>query len=193
VFVVALACLTVRLTALDVSVDDADLRRAIRIARSDSRALAAFHRPYMIQVASGDLQQIEVVSELRRAVLSAEDRNRIGEPEDATIRRLQQALAPFRGRIALVLHARFSPQTAFVTLPQYEVRVASSPGGPAERVLDIRRTPIYSTGSRNTFLAGADVEAVFDATAIGQLKGRVAIDLDRKELAAVSVDFASLE
>ena len=84
-FVAALACLSVRLTALDVSIDDADLRRAIRIARGDSRALAAFHRPYMIQVASGDLQQIEVISELRRAVLSAEDRNRIGEPEDAAM------------------------------------------------------------------------------------------------------------
>jgi len=98
-----------------------------------------------------------------------------------------------RGRVALVLHARFSPQTAFVTLPQYELRVSSSPGGPTERVLDVRRTPFYSTGGRNTFLAGADVEAFFDAAAIGQTKRRVAVDLGRKELAAVSVDFASLE
>jgi hypothetical protein len=193
VFVAALACITVRLAALDVSVDDADLRRASRIARGDSRARDAFHRTYTIQLASGDLQQIEVITELRRAVLLAADRNRVGEPEDAAIRRLQQALAPFRGRVALVLHARFSPQTALVTLPQYELRVSSLPSGPAERVLDVRRTPIYSTGGRNTFLAGADVEAVFDAAAIGQTKRRVAVDLDRKELTAVSVDFASLE
>jgi hypothetical protein len=193
VFAAALACVTVRLVALDVSVDDADLRRAIRIARGDSGARAAFHRPYIVQIASGDLQRIEVISELRRAVLSAENGNRIGEPEDAAIRRLQQALAPYQGRVALVLHARFSPQTAFVTLPQYELRVSASPSGPAERVLDVQRTPIYSTGGRNTFLAGADVEAFFDAAAIGESKRRVAIDLDRKELAAVSVDFASLQ
>ena len=192
VFVAALACVCVRLAALDLSVDDSDLRRALRIARGDSRALTAFHRPYLIQVAAGDLQQIEVVTELRRAVLSAEDRNRIGEPADAAVRRLEQTRAPFRGRVALILHARFSPQTAYVTLPQYELNV-SSPAGPAERVLDLRRTPNYSTGGRNTFLAGADVEAVFDAATIGQTKRRVAVVLDRKELAAVSVDFASLE
>ena len=147
-----------------------------------------------MQVAAGDLQQIEVVTELRRAVLlSAEDRHRIGEPADAAVRRLQQALAPFRGRVALILHARFSPQTAYVTLPQYELSVSSARTGPAERVLDLRRTPSYSTGGRNTFLAGADVEAVFEAAAIGQTKRRVAVVLDRKELAAVSVDFGSLE
>ena len=63
----------------------------------------------------------------------------------------------------------------------------------APGVLDLRRTPSYSTGGRNTFLAGADVEAVFEAAAIGQTKRRVAVVLDRKELAAVSVDFGSLE
>ena len=80
-----------------------------------------------------------------------------------------------------------------MTLPQYEIRLSSAPNGPAERVLDVRRTPLYSTGGRNTFLAGADVEAVFDAAAIGQIKRRVASYLDRKELAAVSVDFTSFE
>ncbi len=193
VFVAILGCISGRLAAIDLTVDDADLRHAIRVARSDSRALTAFHRPYLIPVASGDLQQIEVVTELRRAVLSAEVRNRIGEPADAAVRRLQQALAPFRGRVAIILHARFSPQTAYVTLPQYELSVSSTPAGPADRVLDVRRTPNYSTGGRSAFLAGADVEAVFDAAAIGQTKRRVAVVLDRKELAAVSVDFASFE
>jgi hypothetical protein len=190
--IVAAALALAAMDALEVQITEADLKRAIALARGDSRALEAFHRPYVIPVTRGDLQTIEVVTELRRAVLSAAGGSRVGEPEAAVVRRLQQALAPHRGRVSVVAHFRFSPQTAYVTLPQYALTIPAAPGGPEVRPLDVRRTPIYQGGGGNTYLAGADVEAVFDGLQVGQTRRPVAVILEGKELAAVSIEFASL-
>jgi hypothetical protein len=187
----ALICVTV--DALELEVTEAALRRAISLARGDSRALAAFHRQYVNTVAKGDLQEIEVITELRRAVLATANCYQVGEPETAAVRRLQQVLSPFRGRVSVVAHFRFSPQTALVTLPLYDVAMPSTPGAPAVRPLDLRRTPIYTGEGRSTFLAGADVEAVFDGSQVGQTKRRVGVGLQGKELATVAIDFAAIE
>lgn len=191
--VLAAALICVGVDAIELDVADAALRRANALARGDGRALTAFHRKYVIPVSKGELQEIEVITEFRRAVSEAEQR-RVGEPEMATLRRLEQTLAPFKRRVSVVAHVRFSPQTAYVTLPQYDVSIPDAPGSrDGVRPLDLRRTPLY-TGSRgNTFLAGADVEAVFDAAAIGQTRRRIAVGLQGKELAGASFDFASID
>jgi len=192
-YVIAAALIGVGVEAIELDVTDAALRRANTLARGDSRALTAFHRKYVIPVSKGELQEIEVITELRRAVSEAEQR-RVGEPEMATLRRLEQTLAPFKRRVSVVAHFRFSPQTAYVTLPLYEVSIPAAPGSRDDvRPLDLRRTPIYTGGRGNTFLAGADVEAVFDAAEIGQTRRRIVVGLQGKELAAASFDFASIE
>lgn len=188
----AAALICVGVEAIELDVADAALRRANALARGDSRTLTAFHRKYVIPVSKGELQEIEVITELRRAVSAAEHR-RVGEPEMATLRRLEQTIAPFKRRVSVVAHIRFSPQTAYVTLPQYDLSLHAAPGSRDVRPLDLRRTPLY-TGSRgNTFLAGADVDAVFDAAEIGQTRRRIVISLQGKELAAASFDFASID
>jgi hypothetical protein len=191
---IAAAALTIAgVDALELHISESDLRRAIALARGDRKALDAFHRPYVIHVPKGDLQEIEVVTELRRAVLATSEHPRVGEPQTAAVRRLQQMLAPHRGRVSVVGHFRFSPQTAYVTLPQYDITIAAVPGLPELRPVDVRRAPIYTGGRGNTYLAGADVEAVFDGAQAGATKRRIAITLQGKELAAVSVDFGSIQ
>jgi hypothetical protein len=67
------------------------------------------------------------------------------------------------------------------------------PGAPEIRPLDVRRTPIYAGGGGRTSLSGGDIDAVFDASEIGQAKRRVVIGLRQKELVAVSIDFSAIE
>jgi hypothetical protein len=192
-FVAAAALTIAGVDALELHISDAELRRAIALAHGNSKALEAFHRPYIIPVPKSDLQEIEIVTELRRAVLSAGERPRVGEPQTAAVGRLQQMLAPFRGRVSVVGHFRFSPQTALVTLPQYDMTMSAAPGLPEVHPIDVQRSPIYTGGRGRMFLAGADVEAVFDGVQVGQTKRRVVVTIQNKELAAVSADFGSIQ
>jgi hypothetical protein len=57
----------------------------------------------------------------------------------------------------------------------------------------MRRTPFQTGAGTNTYLAGVDVEAVFDAAEIGQTRRRIVIGLQGKELAAAAFDFASID
>jgi hypothetical protein len=189
VIAAGLACMGV--DALELNVSETALRRAISLAGGDSAALAAFHRPYVIAVGKSDIHEVEVITEFRRAVSAA--RPRVGEPQYAAAQRLEQTLAPFRRRVSIVAHVRLSPQTALVSLPPYEVSIASMPGAPEIRPLDVRRTPIYAGGGGRTSLSGGDIDAVFDASEIGQAKRRVVIGLRQKELVAVSIDFSAIE
>jgi hypothetical protein len=195
---VATAALTIAgADALELQITEADLIRAIALARGDSKALDAFHRPYVIAVPNSDVQEIEVVTELRRAVLSAADRNRVNEPQTAAVRRLQQVLDPHRGRVSIVAHFRFSPQTALVTFPQYDIAIVAGGGGnprvnPESVPIELQRTPLYTAGRGSTFLAGGDVEAVFDGVQVGQRQRRILVTLQGKVLANVPVDFASI-
>jgi hypothetical protein len=178
--------------AIELEVGDEAIRSALKIARGSSQSLGAFHRTYVRAISKSDLQEVEILTELRRAV-SAAERRQVGEADVDAVRRIMNAIAPFRQRVSIVARFRFSPQTALVSLPAYEVAIPAVPGSSEIRALDLRRTPTYQGAGRSTFLAGADVEAVFDAADIGQRQRRIVVRLDGEELGALSVDFASIQ
>src|SRR5207249_6164511 len=88
----------------------------------------------------------------------------------------------------LVLRLKFHPQNVLVTVPSYELAIGDR--GPA--ALDLRRTPVYTTGSApkpGTSMYGATLEADFDVAAVGQTSRTVRVLLEGKELARATVNF----
>ncbi len=188
------AALGLFIAAIEPSISDQSLKRAIELGRGDERTLAAFHRRYVVPLPNEEIREIEVVTEFRRAVLAVEERRALAErlPETAELRRLRQIVEPFRNRVSILARARYSPQTALVTVPQYQITIAPGAGGSEIRPLDVRRTPQYVLGSA-TQLYGTDVEAIFDVAALARIRGRVVVRLPQRDLGAATIDFTSID
>jgi hypothetical protein len=180
--------------ALTPALRDKDIERALKLAQARDEIRAQFHAPYIVHVNDATLEQVEVVSEFRRYVLTAEEKLRMGNWLFArSIRDAQEALKPWRGRLSLVARLRFHPQNALSTIPPYVVTVV-----PDVEPLNVVRTPINAplSGRRGDFsapLMGATIEVVFDAAAVGQTKRPVIVWLPGQEVARVTVDFTRLE
>jgi len=172
-----------------------DVLRAMRLAREPEEKRVQFHAPYVFALDAATVERIEVVTEFRRYVLTAEEQLRLGNwLFTQGTREAQDAVRPWRGHLSIVARLRFHPQNTFVSIPPYEIVV----GGPDVTVVDVIRTPI------NGFLAkapaaaiapmtGATIEAVFDAASIGQTTSRVSVRLAEQDLAHVTIDFGRLE
>lgn len=180
--------------ALAPALQDKDIERALKLARTREEMRAQFHAPYIVRVHDATVEQIEVVSEFRRYVLTAEEKVRMGNWLFArSIRDAQEALKPWRGRLSLVARLRFHPQNALATIPPYAIAVV-----PDVEPLAVVRTPINAmrSGGRGDLsapLVGATIEVVFDAAAIGQARRPVIVSLTGQEVARVTIDFAGLE
>ena len=62
--------------------------------------------------------------------------------------------------------------------------------------LDVRRTPVYATGTTQkpgSSMYGATVEADFDVAAVGQTSRTVRVLLEGKELARATINFAQID
>ncbi len=175
-------------SAIQVGISRADIERAIRISRQDEPERQQFHLKYVIRFAHPTVDSFEVISELRRVVLAAEERGRVGDFRfDA--RDAEQVLQPWRGRVSIIAHLRFHPQNTLVTVPPYEMRLADPATGRDITPVDIKRTPIFA----NTLLTGADIEAVFDAAAVARAKKTIVLQLAPSQISAAGVDFATIE
>ena len=76
-------------------VRDQDIERALKLAQAREETRAEFHAPYIVRVNDATLEQIEVVSEFRRYVLTTEEKLRMGNWLFAQgIRDAQQMLKP---------------------------------------------------------------------------------------------------
>ena len=181
--------------AIAPAVRDQDIERALKLAQAREETRAQFHAPYIVRVEDATLEQIEVISEFRRYVLTTEEKLRMGNWLFAQgIRDVQQMLKPWRGRLSLVARLRFHPQNTLSGLPPYDIAV----GDPALAPLNVERTPISALlsgkrGDRNAPLMGATIEAVFDAPSVGQTARPVSVSLAGQAVASVTIDFARLE
>src|SRR5438270_594714 len=185
--VAALAVMAGSADALLVSLDRADIRRALDLAqwpRTDQDR-ARFHARYLVRVGSAPLHQtsvatIETITEFRRMVIIAEEHARLNDmfARGGRIQEAEEALRAYRGRLSVVAHLRFGPHVAGV--PDIDLAFAD-PDAP--RAIDLRRAPIYALDGT---LIGADIEAVFTSAAIGQTTHTVAVRLrDDKQILLV--------
>jgi hypothetical protein len=183
------------LRAVATVLTDKDIERALKLAQAREDHRARFHAPYIVRVNDATLEQVEVITEFRRYVLTVEEKLRMGNWLFAQgIRGAQEALKPWRGRLSLVARLRFHPQNTLIGIPPYEIAI----GGPDLAALKVERTPITAllSGKARDFnapLMGATIEAVFDTALVGQTARPVTISLATRPVASVTIDFARLE
>jgi len=170
-----------------------ELQRAIKIGSGSDADRARFHAAYIFPLRSADpaIERLEVLTEFRRVVIEAEDRLRKGDHMFGA-GQASNAIRPWHDKVTLVLRLKFHPQNVLVTVPSYELAIGDR--GPAP--LDVRRTPVYATGTTQkpgSSMYGATVEADFDVAAVGQTSRTVRVLLEGKELARATINFAQID
>ena len=170
-----------------------ELQRAIKIGSGSDADRARFHSAYSVALRSADpaIEQLEVLTEFRRVVIEAEERLRKGDHMFGA-GQAAAAIRAWHDKVTLVLRLKFHPQNVLVTVPSYELAIGDR--GPA--ALDLRRTPVYTTGSApkpGTSMYGATLEADFDVAAVGQTSRTVRVLLEGKELARATINFAQID
>jgi hypothetical protein len=177
---------------VDVTAEDID--RALAIARRTESERGRFHAPYLVTPDSPWIERAELVTEFRRVVLLAEERGRAGDRMFGySVTRAQQALAPWRRRLSLLLRLRFHPQNTYVGVPHVEVLLH----GGEQALIGVLKEPILAMpssapGERMTIL-GAVVEGVFDVGALGGDAAEFIVRVDGAEVARIKVDLTSVE
>ena len=190
----ALLMLSVQVDALKIAITSADVDRAMVSARSREADRERFHGPYIQVVNTPFIERVEVVSELRRVVLLAEERAARGDRFFGySVTRATDALQVWRRRVAIVARVRFHPQNNYVDAPPVTIRLAGNDGA----LIGVRRDAILAlpAGRTGEFVPvmGAVVEGVFEAEALGQSVRDFVIELEGRELGRVTFDFATIE
>ena len=181
--------------AVATSLTDKDIDRALKLAQALEQKRALFHAPYLVRVNDATVEQIEVITEFRRYVLTAQEQLRQGNWLFVQgVRNVKEQLRPWRERMSLVARLRFHPQNTLMMVPLYDITI----GQPAVVPVDIVRTPITALlsgkkGDFNTPLMGATIEAIFDTTALDPAARLVRVSLAAQPVATATIDFARLE
>jgi len=181
--------------AIVVTPTPRDVERALKLAQEREQRRADFHKPYIIKPDHPLVEQVDVVTEYRRYVLTTEEQLRMGNWLFAqSVKDAQEKLKPFRERLTLTTRLRFHPHNVLIGVPPYEIAI----GNPDLAPLDLTRTPIYALisgrrGDTNAPLIGATLEAVFNAATIGQAPRPMILTLERKAEASILIDFGRLE
>jgi hypothetical protein len=190
-----LACAAV---ALVVSMSGNDMERALAIARARDTERQQFHKQYVFKLTDPAVTEIEVVTEFRRLVIIAEDHVFRGDwMFTRGLRAAEQALGSSRGMLTIRAQVRFNPLNTFIVSPDYALAVGTSAGTLVP--VDTQLTPQFSTPFKNnrgktiTSLIGATLESTMPAEEIGQTSRLVAVTLDGKEVARVTVEFKRLD
>lgn len=110
--------------AIQEQITDPDIRQAIAVARQRDAALSAFHARYTVALGDPTFDRVEVITEFRRVVMTAEERVKVDTLWDIT--KAKPALTPHRGLVSFVLWIKFPPQNLLpqpllASLPKYEL------------------------------------------------------------------------
>ena len=184
---------TAHAAAVQLDLTSQDIERALAIARGSEVERAAFHAPYIRALKDPVVERVEVVSEYRRVVLTAEDRARKGDRIFGYSALLaQKAVAPWNRRVSVVARLRFHPQNTYVDVPAAEVVL----DGLERARIGVLKEPIMALASQNPNervpVMGAVVEAVFDATQVNDGTREFGVRLDGKTIARVTFDLGAL-
>ena len=168
------------------------MRRVLDVSRASEAERARFHAPYIFRLTGAQLdyvqvEQVEVITELRRLELIGEEHARANDMFGrGSLSEVEKVMVPWRDRVAILARLRFLPTMRVLAgVPPVIVTIADSPSLP----LDIRRSGIYS----DSFLAGATVEALFDVAGVGTGPRPISVALDGKEIARVTIDLGVLK
>ena len=176
-----------------------DVANALNIANGSEASRALFHAPYIVAINDATVEHLEVITEFRRFVLSAEDQLKAGNwmmargGYDAKGRSLRDLLRPLSGQVSLRARLRFHPQNNYVVLPAFDILL----GEPTLLAMNAIRTPQISLangepGSRDV-ITGATIEVFYNAPTIADRVLPVRLLLEGKELVRASIDFARVE
>ncbi len=184
------------LASVVVTLGQADIERALSIGRASDAERARFHRRYILAINDPTVEQIEIFTPFRRAVVFAEERIRQGDHLFG-LRQAEPALRPWQDKLTLAVRLRFHPLNTYVMVPEFTAAIGSDP---ALAPLDVRRQAILGTAAPNARqgtgqapILGALIEADFDARAVGQAPRPVRIILDRKDVAKLAVRFGEIQ
>lgn len=178
---------------------DEDIMRAFAVANGSEPARAAFHAAYIVNVADPVIEHLEVITEFRRFVLSAEDQLKAGNwmmargGFDPKGRTLKDVLRPLSGQVSIRARLRFHPQNNYVALPAFDILL----GDPTLLPINAVRTPDLkpATGEPGTrdVINGATIEIFYNAPTVDDRVLPVRILSAGKEQTRVSVDFARIQ
>ena len=136
----------------------------LRVARGSAADRAAFHAGYVSVAGDPAIDGVEVVTELRRVVLLAEEYLAAGEPLPEADQ-IAEALRPFQDRLTVIARIRFHPQNGYTRVPALDVRLGT--GFSMQSALEVRTTAIEDAaaapGEGRPVIRGAAVEASFRA------------------------------
>lgn len=204
---------TVSAGSVERDLSDNLLDEAIAQARrSNEAARNAFHRRYVFPTGRAPITSVSVVTEFRRVVIAAEDRLRFGDRMWG-VRDARDVLRHSRNTLEIVAQVDFHPQNAYVTVPQYDIRLIPKEG-PEHRALAVQSTAKYGlrsvpspsdppyhpfpppslpSGPGADPLLGAWVSATFDAASLdpGSVV-LIAVSEDSTDRARVAVDLSRL-
>src|SRR5262245_40269701 len=119
---VSLAMLVPAAGAIDLELSVSQIEAALQTARGSEAGRAAFHAPYVFNAVSELVERIEVITELRRAVVMAETRIAAGDRMFAqSTNSVQEALRPFRRRVSIVATIKLPEPNAYVLAPPLDI------------------------------------------------------------------------
>ncbi len=178
-----------------------DIQRAVALARwpRTNADWQRFQQRYVFPVKgevvdAWSVEQIEVITEFRRAALMAQQHARLNDSWGrGGIGEVEDAMRPWRGRLTIAVSLHLTPTLLYVaSVPEVEVRVGDSGAAP---VISYRRTELCSSSGADSGCAvtGGQVDADFDTATIGQAKRVITVLWKDRQLARVAIDFASLE
>jgi len=181
--------------ALNLSLSRSDMQRALTLGRiplSDPDR-ASFHDKYVVRVSGAKLdyitlERIEIITEFRRLVLLAEQHAGLNDSFGrAGFRDVEDALRPWRGQLSIVAYLRFDRANRVIAvLPEIAVVLDGD-----RNILPTKVIPTTLPGRGTP--PGERLEAIFDATSIGQAIHRFVVSYKTQILARVTIDFVSLE
>lgn len=184
--------ITAAALALLVVVGSPDLERALSVGRGGDAERARFHAAYVFPMTDATVEQFEVLTEFRRAVMIVEARAKLGDYLFG-LPQLAAAVQPFHNQVAIRARLRFHPQNVLPAVPDYEIVV----GAPGDRPLPLgptTREPITAPlGKTSTALMGATLELDFDSGVLGQQRYPVTVTLDGRTLRSTVIDFRRLD
>jgi hypothetical protein len=176
-----------------------DFANALNLASASESIRGRFHAPYIVPVKDALIEQLDVITEFRRLVLSAEEQLREGNwmlgrgGFDQKGRTLKDRLQPYAGQVSIRARLRFHPHNSYVAVPPFDILL----GEPTLVAQQSIRTPhiVPASGDGNTrdFIAGATIEITFDAREINDRALPVRIVSEGKELLRAAVDFSRFD
>lgn len=163
---------TASVGAIDDQISDPGIRQAIAVARQLDPVRTAFHARYTVALADLTFERVEVITEYRRVVMTAEEHLKVDQLWDVT--KAKPVLAPYRGLVSFVLWIKFPPQNLLVQpqlvpLPNYELILYPKgiPPPPTKpeilRVTTVSKTMLFPAGGGSAFPLGPQGEVSFSA------------------------------